>query len=189
MDYVEAAPGDDPAFVQLVAKIVDSVDADDVRHLVVVRVDNWFDDKWVGFSGKGRVPFEGISPSHPGVSLDPFRQDQITFPPFSPKRILRESRFTTNGEKPLRGRIHRRVRQSSTYNLQRRVKDFSDSLVVVWFASATEENGRGSVMVYESQRGGVDCWYASFRRDGDVWKLARTKGIGRASVLRRAFEP
>ena len=62
----------------------------------IIHIDNWFDHKWLKFSGLGAVPsklprmFET-----PGVPVDslasmkvPFHQEKLTFPPFTPNRIL-----------------------------------------------------------------------------------------------------
>ena len=45
----------------------------------VIRVHKWFDHRWLDFSGKGRVKYDGPFTE---VALDEFRQDHTTFPPF-----------------------------------------------------------------------------------------------------------
>jgi len=153
---------------------------DDVRDLWVIRVDNWFDHKWLRFSGKGRVPFDHPHPSNPGVALDEFSQDKLTFPPFSPRRILTQEIWTfaeSQGRK--RRLVHPRVLQHSAANLHRRVSDFSDSMVAIWFSARTEENRQGCVMQYTSRNGRLDAWYMSLCLDTSSWRLIRTKGLER----------
>lgn len=87
LGYLHRQPDDDPVFLATAEHLIDSVDGR-LGVLVVVRVRGWFDQKWLRFSGRGRVPFEHFQLSHPGVALEPFWQDQLTFPPFTPARIV-----------------------------------------------------------------------------------------------------
>src|ERR1044071_4931903 len=58
----------------------------------MIRIDNWFDLKWLDFSGRGRVAFGQYTgmPDDPDTALDEFRQSNKTFPPFSPNRVIQE---------------------------------------------------------------------------------------------------
>jgi hypothetical protein len=179
--YHDTRDGDDRRFLRLLARVTQAADAS-VHHLVVIRVDNWFDHKWLRFSGIGRVPYQWITVNHPGVALDPFSQEHLTFPPFSPRRILGEDVWTRDGDEPLKHRVHRRRRTHSSWNLQRRVADFSNSIVATWFSSRTEDNGQGSIMQYASHAGRLEAWYASLRRGGSSWRLHHVKGAERARI-------
>ena len=49
---------DDPEFVELVKHVIAGCVNDEFpRTIIVIKIDNWFDHKWLGFSGKGRVGF------------------------------------------------------------------------------------------------------------------------------------
>ena len=170
--------GDDRRFLGIVGRIVDAI-PEDARDLWIVRVDNWFDHKWLRFSGIGRVPFDHSRPSHPGVALDEFFQDNLTFPPFSPRRILRQTLWTSADSDGSTSLLHPRVLQHSATNLHRRVAAFSDSMVAIWFSSRTEDNRQGSVMQYTSLNGTLDAWYISFRLLGSHWQVVRAKGMPR----------
>jgi hypothetical protein len=178
MPELNSEDGDDRLFLGIVERIVDAV-SDDVRDLCIIRVDNWFDHKWLRFSGKGRVPFQDPRPSHPGVALDEFSQDKLTFPPFSPRRIVGQDFWTFADSERTSRLIHSHLRQHSAANLHRRVADFSDSMVAIWFSSRTEDNRQGSVMQYTSQSGSLAAWYMSVRLESSIWRLVRTKGIAR----------
>ncbi len=184
--YIEPREDDDLGFLDVAAAIVESMDMEGDRgvdHLIIVRVKNWFDHKWLGFSGKGRVPFDSSLRGHPGVALDEFRQDKLTFPPFTPRRILEQYTLIQSVDaKKLRGKVHPRVLQNSSANLQRRVEHFSDSMLAFWISTNTTANAKGSFMVYRSVEGSVDAWYASFRRDSSRWLLDRVKGADRTTV-------
>src|SRR5829696_2437383 len=75
---------DDPEFVELVKHVIAGCVHDGFpRTIIVIKIDNWFDHKWLGFSGKGRVGFgfHGDYLVDMDTALDEFRQDQITLPP------------------------------------------------------------------------------------------------------------
>src|SRR6186713_3059208 len=130
MPELDVQDRDDRRFLGIVKRLLDQV-PDEIRDLWIVRVDNWFDHKWLRFSGKGRVPFDDPRPSHPGVALDEFSQDKLTFPPFSPRRIVRQDLWTFGPSERSGALVHPRVRQHSAANLHRRVADFSDSMVAI----------------------------------------------------------
>jgi hypothetical protein len=55
----------------------------------IIQIDNWFDHKWLGFSGKGVVDFQ--FPEYMkrfDAALEEFYQDKISFPPFNPNRVF-----------------------------------------------------------------------------------------------------
>ena len=82
--------GDDPQFVDLVRWIISAeLELKPVQEIIVIRIDNWFDHKWLDFSGIGRVAFGTYYDfPTPDRALDEFRQRKKTFPPFSPKRVI-----------------------------------------------------------------------------------------------------
>ena len=183
--WVTPFAGDDERFLTAVERIVDASEDTDsrVEHLFVIRIKNWFDEKWLGFSGKGLVPFDSPRSSHPQVAIAEFRQDKVTFPAFTPKRVLSEYEWTLDGGTPLDRHVHRRRLEHSAANLHRRIADFSKSLLVFWISTNSASNGRASVMSYLSCDGRVDTWYAGFRRDESVWHVDRVKGISRERVV------
>ena len=153
----------------------------------MIRIDNWFDHKWLTFSGKGIVFFDfGGLRGREDVALGEFHMDQVTFPPFNINRVRSQTYFarTANGyyeEQSPTHLIHRAEQRHSDQNLTRRVVDFAKSAVVVWFSSETVGNGRGSVMVYAAHERDVLAWFASFQRD-QGWRLLRVKGANRDDV-------
>jgi hypothetical protein len=154
--------------------------------LYVTRINKWFDHKWLGYSGKGRVKFEGFPPID--TALDAIWRDKLTFPPFNPKQIgqqlywRRRDDGTYGGVEDTKW-IHKWKLQSSADNLNNRVVEFSDSGLFVWFTSNTESNTHGSVMIYQVDGKDVTGWYASFRQEND-WIVDRTKGIDKKTVER-----
>ena len=77
--------GDNNKFLAAVSSLIATMVAEkEPNDLYVTRINKWFDHKWLGYSGKGRVKFEGFPPID--TALDAIWQDKLTFPPFNPKR-------------------------------------------------------------------------------------------------------
>lgn len=151
------------------------------EQLWVIQIDNWFDHKWLGFSGKGAVDFQfpDFMKRFDGA-VEEFYQDRLTFPPFNPNRVMSQWSFQRSGqgyvEVPLLKLPHPTERRSSTSNLQRRVESFSSSALVVWFSGSTLKNGRASVMVYDIKPLHAACWFVAFVKNAQ-WTPQRTKGV------------
>jgi hypothetical protein len=172
---------DDPVFIEVIRRTIERLDQDaDPDEVFVIKIKNWFDHKWLKFSGIGRVYFDNLA-SQPQVTHAAMFREKITFPPFTPNRVLLQQRWAYDTTKPRRAPHHTLQRESSSWNLQRRVTQFANSALFVWFSSGTKSNDRGSLMVYQVKGQEVETWYASFRRT-EVWKLDRTKGISKESV-------
>ncbi len=62
---IPALASDAPQFIELVSRAISGeLEARTVRGLFVVRIDNWFDHKWLYYSGKAAYD--------PGAALDEF---------------------------------------------------------------------------------------------------------------------
>jgi len=176
--------GDDPEFVELVKHVIAGCVRDGFpRTIIVIEIDNWFDHKWLGFSGMGRVGFGfyGDYLVDMDTALDEFRQDQITLPPFSPRRVIAEycfqrdasGNYSSHNPRPY---LHERKPAPSSRNLHKRIVDQIDSALLVWFSSNTKQNLRGSLMIYEVKGSEVHPWYAGFAKEQE-WRVLQTKGI------------
>jgi hypothetical protein len=179
---------DDDAYVACVERIVAGmVFRFRPARVCVVRVKRWFDHRWLGFSGKGRVPFDSPFLLDPGVALDEVYADQLTFPPFAPTRIASEDHWSRRADGDYERiddgfRVHRSERTHSATNLHRRVADVTDAGLFVWFSSGDVRDGRGSVMVHSVCDGAALPWFVSLvLRDGR-WDAAEVKGLGRQEV-------
>ena len=172
---------DDPEFVELVKRVIAGCIAHSFPDvIIVIQIDNWFDYKWLGFSGKGRVGFPFVLNVDLDTALDEFRQDKITLPPFSPGRVIEEYHFqrAANGEysaRDPRPYLHKQELAPSAQNLHKRVVDRFDSAVLVWFSSNTKQNRRGSVLVYEVKGRDVNPWYAGFVKE-EQWRVLQIMG-------------
>jgi hypothetical protein len=183
---IEVGETDDPYFIALLDSLVSGL----VRRkapegLWIIQIDNWFDHKWLRFSGIGTVDFQFPRfMNRYDAALDEFHQDKVTFPPFSPNRVVAQWSFARVGDDYVEvpSQVpHRSEKHPSEANLQRRVQGFSRSASFVWYSAKTVANGRGSVMVYNARADGVECWFAAFSRQ-ETWKLYATKGVRREEV-------
>src|ERR1041385_3563398 len=136
---------DDPEFIELVERIAaHTFKRGKYDEVFIVAIKNWFDHKWLKFSGIGRVPFDSVRDSHPQVALDEFWQEKITLPPFTPNRVLRQQWHPAKELRRPRPVHDTENREHSCWNLQRRVAQYASSALFVWFSSGTKRNDRGS---------------------------------------------
>jgi hypothetical protein len=185
---------DDNEFVYLVNGLLNRLLVEQSpEQLWVIQIENWFDHKWLRYSGSGSVasPF----PANWNSSFmdrfasvkEQFWRDKLTFPPFTPDRVEGQWSFLrSNGgyiEAPLPNLPHRESRHRSHSNLNRRVERFVQSPSFAWYSGNTLKNGRGSLMVYSVGPDEPICWFAAFGRKSG-WTLERTKGIDKEQVSR-----
>ncbi len=160
---------DDPTFVDVVGRVLDgAVRCYGPRQVYVIQLDNWFDHKWKSYAGRLGYCCN--------VWLDPLRP-----PPFSPNRVRSQAVYERSAVEPFEfdrtkaPPLH--VWQNSSDNSHRRLKAISPAGLYFWYSGNTQKTDRGSVMVYSVQGDENLGWYASLLRDGDDWKIGRTKGI------------
>jgi len=185
MIQLAASGTDDPRFIELLNSLVRGLLADQTPEKIwIIQIDNWFDHKWLKFSGMGAVASDFPTPGYETVKAESY-QEKVTFPPFTPNRVVGQWSFVRQGddytEAPLPALPHDTERQPSEMNLRRRVQDFSQSACFVWYSGNTLANGRGSVMVYNITANQLGCWFAAFSRER-AWALHATKGASRGDV-------
>lgn len=156
---------DDPAFAEVVQRVIVGVAlATAPPELVVVKIDNWFGNKWLGFSHK----------VHGALGL---WRDELRIPPFVPARVVARTFFSRRPDGPgyvrmvPRFAIH--VRQTSAANDVRRVKDLAPESALFWWSGKSARNGRGSLMAYVPTQDGHTGWHAELQSDGP-WRVVGT---------------
>jgi hypothetical protein len=186
-DQIVAGETDDPSFIELLNSLVDGLLADlSPERFWIIQIDNWFDHKWLRFSGNGAIASTIPLDRWDTVKAE-FYQDMLTFPPFTPNRVLSQWSYVRTAagykETTFPALPHETKRQPTNANLHRRVQDFDSSASFLWYSSNTLANGRGSVMVYNSESDRVGCWFAAFKRQQE-WALHATKGASNSDVER-----
>ena len=154
-------------FLSNVERIVqDRIDKYEPKDLFVTRIDNWFDAKWIKFSAKVMG------------ALSYWRLIEVTVPPFHPNRVESCDYFQREGEKyqelPLEKPIH--ITQWSEDNLKRKIADFTDNGLFVWYSGNSKTNNKGTIMIYLVM--GSDCFTYHISLTGDKdWNVHKTSGI------------
>ena len=166
---------DDPRFMALASQLLDAaVTASRPSEIYLIRIDQWFDAKWLNFSGKVLGAL--------GVHGRP-----ITVPPFHPHRVVSESHFSAALDSGIfvpTPVLPLHIAQRSDQNLKRSITGVSPSAIFFWFSASTLDLDRGSTMLYRTNQGEVSSWYASFHRS-PTWRLDRHRGISPTEVQRQ----
>ncbi|HKO16169.1 MAG TPA: hypothetical protein VJU87_08015 [Gemmatimonadaceae bacterium] len=145
----------------------------------VVQVDDWFDSKWVAFSGKL-------------VGAVGFRTRDLTVPPFHPNRVLRELGYCRDAAAagyvpdPAAPPLH--AAQPSERNTRRHLRLVAPGAACFWYTSASAPSKRGALMAYVPTEGEYWAWYVALARAEPAWRVTRRKGItpGEQETLERA---
>jgi hypothetical protein len=165
---------DDSSFIVLVSRTLNgAILCYKPTEIYVVQIDNWFDHKWRAFSGKA-VGAVGVW------------NTRLTVPPFEPNRVISQLHYRADEKKPethvLQPAKDLHLHQWSSSNLQRFLKQFTESGLFIWYSGNTLNNSTGSLMVYSVGRGYELSWYASFKREGD-WRVNKVQSISRRELL------
>jgi len=186
--YIAKRDGDDAEYVgflnHFLSLVVERFEPPEVR---LIRIDNWFDHKWLGFAGNKRI---SVDTTLPGDFFDirSFwgRGANVPIPPFSPNRVLEEDCFVLDQGRANRvdgpeDPVHSADKRRSEDNIGNKVLDRWSDILLVWFASMTEKNQRGSMLWYRAKEGRLRGWYVEFLRK-DRWQVGSTKNIDRGVV-------
>lgn len=148
------------------------------NELFITRVDNWFDSKWLNFSGT--IMHE--------ISV---WQDKTTVPPFHPNRIEYTKYFKKNkgvfNEYMISKPLH--IYQESKSNLKREIVEFSKNGLFIWYSGNSKLNNMGVLMCYLAKS--HECLTFHITLSGDIdWNIYKTKGIQKydLELLLKSYE-
>ena len=159
---------DAPEFLARVETILARIVETHPRQIYVVRIDNWFGKKWVGFAGKVLGAM--------GVA---YRED-LVLPPFVPNRVVEQTCYGYSTETRAyrsEGRgaeVH--IAQQASENFRRKLSTLFPDAALLWFSGNTGPNGRGSVLAYVPSTAGHEPWFAEFREDSR-WRATQVVGL------------
>lgn len=172
---------DSQEFVDVVNSLSTSLTIKEgTNEISITKIKNWFDHKWLNYSGFGVIPFDSGGLFEIDAAKEPKWRDKITVPPFNPNRIIwRKSYFLHEHNDKFLKKLHNF--QSSSSNLQNRILKKSEKGLFVWYSSNSKVNKRGSLMIYSTDFTEVKTFYASFE-EKDLWSLNKTKGISRREL-------
>jgi hypothetical protein len=171
--------GDAEEFIEIVNKIMGILIFQySIKEVVFVKIENWFDHKWLKYSGKTVIPFYSFGlKNFPDVSLESVWRDKISILPFNPNRVIYSKFFykQPTGNKNIQKKIHKY--RISNDNIHNRIEKYTSDGLTLWFSSNTILNQRGSLMVYRVQDDQVNSWYATIENKNG-WDITMAKGIG-----------
>jgi hypothetical protein len=173
--------GDANDFIISLNKIVGKfIDEMDINEICLIRIKNWFDHKWLNYSGKSVIEYRGGG----GLidsSLNNEWREKITVPPFNPNRVLSELffRIEPTDNKMFEKNLH--TKKDSNDNIHNRISAYTKSGMFVWYSSNTEINQKGSLMIYIVQADNIKTFYVSFVNNNG-WKINQTKNIFAAEL-------
>ena len=149
---------DDEQFISLVDSFVRAYRVENsAKRVVLIHIDNWFGERWLGFAGKFRG-IAGIRQRNGKLGIDGDRS--LSIPPFRPTRVQDYAGFDFDGDTvtPFVPRqIHREKNGGCTQRLL-----FNG--LYVWYSGNTSINTNGCLMVYELNRDGQNAWYLQFQK-------------------------
>lgn len=90
---MSAGETDDPGFIEVLNSILSELIAEHAPdQFWVIQIDNWFDHKWLGFSGMGLIASNIPLNTYDTVKAESY-QEKVTFPPFTPNRVVGQFSF------------------------------------------------------------------------------------------------
>lgn len=172
MKYLKKNLSDDSNFINNLECIIsNSLNEWKCEDLYLIRIDNWFDKKWLFF--QGTVMHE--------IAL--WTWDELIVPPFHPNRVesidYYEKQNDSYVKKECKGFVH--PYQSSIDNLKRKVKDISQDGLFVWYSSNSKTNQKGVIMSYLISANS-NLGYHITLDEKQNWNVAETKGINKKQV-------
>jgi hypothetical protein len=168
MPLLTITDSDEPAYISQIETILSRVTVDyEPSSFIVVKIDNWFGDRWLEFSGKILGAVGARSHKTP------------TLPPFVPNRVISQHEFmlspegfvaTSNPTPPL----HRK--QPSEQNLKRKLADVAPGSAIAWYSDRSKSTGQGALMCSVPHGDAYWNWYAGFSEEKH-WAPTKCVGI------------
>ena len=169
MQYLETDQSDDMEFAKTIEKAISGTVSIIQPDLVfVVKIDNWFGDRWLGFSHVVMGAF--------GVAFG-----NLSIPPFVPERVASQKCYVRNNKEKysrelLSQPLH--IKQTSEANTikRRKVRYTYPSAAFFWWGGNSKLNGRGCLMSYLPSTEGHSPWYVGYALE-DQWAVKKVRGI------------
>ncbi|MFN8282136.1 MAG: hypothetical protein U0U67_02925 [Chitinophagales bacterium] len=161
---------DCPEFIDEISALTSAImNENKPKQVFLIKINNWFDSKWLKFSGKVLG----------ALGIWSYGND-IKIPPFHPNRVVFEKLFILNDlenyiETDLSFKIH--LKQTSEEN-KRKIISISGNAIFIWYSSNSLKNQFGSFMLYKINEGRCEPFYLGFRKQ-DKWKIINHAGTNK----------
>jgi len=162
-------PGDDTLFIGFLRTIVRGLIREWYpEELFLIRIDEWFNEDWLP----------------PMPSDEPALRARL--PLFRKAHVVSEMYFQKDEtgqyvEAALPMAVHPPLQADGAPAARRRVGDYTESGLFVWFNSQSKRSRRGSVIVYHVEEDQVERWFVEFSKNGS-WRVANAIGIEREFI-------
>ncbi|MCP4492635.1 MAG: hypothetical protein GY820_35805 [Gammaproteobacteria bacterium] len=174
MKYIDENENDDQEFLEIVQEVISgTIEKSHPDFSLVLKMDNWFGEKWLGFSHVVMGAF--------GVAYG-----NLSIPPFVPERVISQSSFIHKAAddisvEALNNPLH--IHQTSEGNKRgcRKIDRAYPSGAFFWWSGNTKKNGRGCLMSYLPSENGHHPWYVGFAKS-PTWSIKEVKGISRTML-------
>lgn len=171
MKLLTEKQNDNPNFILNCEKIIQNrINLWNPTDIYVTRIDNWFDGKWMEFSG---TLMSGLS----------IWKGETTIPPFHPNRVESSEFYKKTAEhyakKENPKSLH--IYQESKDNLKRYVSEFTNDGLFVWYSGNSKVNEVGTLMCYLVRESGCQPFFITLSGKKE-WNVSQTKGILRKEI-------
>jgi hypothetical protein len=174
---------DDNGFTETVKAIITNLILSlNPNEISIVRIKNWFDNKWLNYSGKEIRKYDTGKGAMIPFVLEPFWNKEITIPPFTPNRVLNEAFYRLKGKENPKFEELTHIWQHSTDNKKRLISERTENGLCIWISSNSVANGQGSLMVYQIKNSEILTWYVNIENKNG-WKITKAKGIDKNNSL------
>ncbi len=158
---------DQVLFIENLNKIIcHSVNSYNTKDIFITKIDNWFDQKWMCFSGTlmHEISIWAIS--------------EIKIPPFHPNRVRDTSFYEKQDDlyvkSELQSPLH--IFQKGSANLKRKIIDITTDGLLIWYSGNSESNEVGTIMIYIVKEEECQPLFITFKKGKD-WNASQTSGI------------
>ncbi len=170
--YLDKKKTDDDRYVQLVESLVTGSSKIILPEIIyIIKIDNWFGNRWLKFSNKVMGAF-GIS------------SDSLAVPPFIPNRVISENYYVQAEAEHFNDKIFKQplhINQHSEQNEKRKISSLYPSTAFYWWSGNTNKNDQGSLMAYLPTKDGHLPWYIGFILN-ESWNICNIKGITQSEI-------
>ncbi len=138
----------------------------EVNDIFITKIDNWFDQKWMRFSGT--IMHE----------ISVWAIFNIKIPPFHPNRVKRTNFYKKQDDiyfkSDVQSPLH--IYQTSSDNLKRKIIDVTTDGLLIWYSGNSELNGVGSIMTYLVKDGECETSFITLKKEKE-WSASQTNGV------------
>ncbi|MDP9192919.1 MAG: hypothetical protein M3P06_14555 [Acidobacteriota bacterium] len=172
MRYVTTEAGDDAEFIAFTETVLTRVTLMQAPGIHITRINGWFGEKWIGFSGKVMGAF--------GVHY----REEMDIPPFVPNRVITSTYLKLVGGRyePSESAVQLHIHQRSESNFRRKVREVVPADVLIWFSGGSERDGRGSILAYVPTVEGHTPGFLSLARDPS-WRIIKSIGLSPSELV------